>query len=436
MLVGCTESAKWDFARAMNLADDGQLVEAIELMEKALEQSPNDCGIKLQLATLLAENGQGELGIGHCDECLESQPNHEKARQVRSACLQYLGRFDDSLAEYKECLSGTVSRSPFQKNNLAYFRALANKELDKAARDIQLAINSIEGESWGCRYLVPLQVRTAVSAGLISRHVGTQEEVLCPLSFKIEQYRKRLDKQSKLIRHQVALEMQIEFPFDARTEKELLFARGNNEVQKNCLGLLCATRALVLEDLGRQCEADKDRKCVEELGFEFDALALELPSDESCLQELRNSFFLDTRGFVSGLREWKGEKLAVELFVSSGNVPGDDSIPEAALKSSNSNSPKANLNIPASSYEEALEDLDYAVLAATYSQLALDSPLYNRPDISARQIVISKRSAMRMTAVLLYHRMNVHLRGGNQQAAADDQRRIQELGFPPDSSLF
>ena len=438
--IGCTqESAKWDFARAMNLADEGKLVEAIALMEKALEQSPDDCAIKLSLASLLAENGQGELGIGHCDECLESKPNHEKARQVRSACLQYLGRFDDSLAEYKECLSGTVSRSPIQQNNLAYFRALANKELDKAARDIELAISSIESESWGCRYLVPLQVRTAVAAGLISRHIGTQEEVLCPLGSKIDQFQERLNKQAMLIRNRVALEMQIKFPFDERTEKELLFARGNQEVQKNCLGLLYATRALVFEDLGRQSDADKDRKSVEELGFDFDALALELPSDDSCLQELRYSFFLDTRGFVAGLREWKGDTPEVELFVSSNNVPVGGPVPEAALSSSSSSSNASKsreLNIPISSYEEALEDLDYAVLAARYSELALDSPLYNRPDISARQIAIGKRTAKRMTAVLLYHRMNIHLRGGNQQAAAEDQSRIEELGFPPDSSLF
>jgi len=435
VLVGCTQqSAKWEFARAMNLAEEGQLVEAIELMEVALEHSPDDFEIKLQLAELLAENGQGELGIGHCDECLELRPNDPKARQVRSSCLQYLGRFDESLVEYKKSLSGTVTRSPYEQNNLAYFRALANKELDKAARDIQLAISTIEGESWGCRYLVPLQVRTVVAAGLISRHVGTQNDVLCALNEKIDEYKRKMAVQSDLIRARVALEIQIEFPFNERTENELLNVRGNREVQKNCIALLCATRALVLNDLGRHCESDKDRVQVEELGFDFDTLATELPTDESCLEELKHSFFLDTRGFISGLREWKTDTEEAEFFVSSGNVPNKKQIPDAALNQGSSKSKK--LNIPPSSYEEALRDLDFAVLAARYSQLALDSPLYNRPEISAREIKLNRRLAKRMTAVLLYHRMNVHLRGTNQQAAEDDQRRIEQLGLHPDSSLF
>ncbi len=418
----------------MNLAEEGELVEAIELMEEALKRSPNDCSIKLRLARLLAENGQGELGIGHCDECLETRPHNGMARQVRSSCLQYLGRFEESLEEYKECLSGTVSRSPVEKNNLAYFRALANKELDKAARDIQSAIESIESESWGCRYLVPLQVRTAVSAGLISRHIDRQASALCPLTSKIEQYKQRMAKQSELIRNMIALEMQIEFPFGKQTENQLLFARGNHEVQRNCLGLLCTTRALVLEDLGQSCDADKDRAYVEELGFDFDELVMELPSDESCLQELENSFFLDTRGFISSLREWENEERGTEFYVSSGNIPDDDAISAAALRPAKATARK--LVIPPSSYEDALEDLDFAVLAARYGQLALDSPLYNRPDISARQVKISKRHSKRLTAVLLYHRMQIHLRGGNQKAAAIDQRRIERLGLQPDSTLF
>ena len=108
-VVGCeTEKARWTFARALNLSESGQIEEAIELMQVAMEQSPDDAEIKMSLAKLLAENGQGELGIGLCEVRLEDHPGDVSARRVRSTCLQYLGRFDESLAAYKHCLLSLI----------------------------------------------------------------------------------------------------------------------------------------------------------------------------------------------------------------------------------------------------------------------------------------------------------------------------------------
>ncbi len=404
----------------MSQADAGELDDAIELMEQALEQSPNNVEIKLNLAKLLAEHGQGELGIGHCDELLELNPRNIQARQARSTCLQYLGRFDESLAEYKQCLSGTVDRTAMQRNNLAYFRALANKELDKAAIDIQKAIQEEESEYWGCRYLVPIQVRTAVVASLVSRHIDRQEEVLPLLNAKIAQYMHARATEDQRTKARIVQEMRIQIPFNEATEKELLFSRGNLELTKNCLGIMLATRALIFEDLCRHVESDFDRKFIEDLGFDLDQLLRDLPSDEACLAALdKANVLLDTRGFVAGRREWQGEISRSLQFVSDSVAPAGP----------------LSFTRP-SSYQEALEDMNLAVLSARFSQLALDSPLYNTPEISARQIVVMKRRANKMTAVLLYHRMKVHTRGGNRCAANDDQRRIEQLGMQPDSSLF
>ena len=462
-MAGCgKQAAKWNFARAMNLAEAGRLDEAIELMESALQQAPGDQQIKLSLANLLAENGQGELGIGHCDEILESNPSNKLAHQIRSTCLQYLGRFDQSLCDYKRCLSGHVSRSPVERNNLAYYRALARKDLSKAALDIQSAIESEEGEYWGCSYVVPLQVRTAVAAGLIARHIGQHDDVLQPLNAKIDQYENGFAIQDAMIKslitqkmHQHALldetlrdkmrtserlpaisqdslfeiDLHADFPFGEELEKGLLNARSIKQVHANCLGLMLATRALIHEDMHCYRSVDKDRRRVQELGFDFAELAKELPSDEACLATLRKaSLYLDTRGFVSGRRDWIGEPastvevLTTETASALPGKPQDDQVlaPEVAP----------------SNYREALEDLNFAVLAAQYMELALNSSLYNSPELSAHQIEQKKKMATRMTAVLLYHRMEVHLRKGNKRAADDDQRSIERLGFQPGASLF
>ena len=91
---------------------------------------------------------------------------------------------------------------------------------------------------------------------------------------------------------------------------------------------------------------------------------------------------------------------------------------------------------PASSYEAALTDLDCAILASEFMELSLKSSLYNTPDFSAQQIARRKKMATRMTAVLIYHRMEIHRRAGEKKAADQDRMIIENLGFEANGSLF
>jgi hypothetical protein len=307
-----------------------------------------------------------------------------------------------------------------------------------------------------------MQVRTAVAASLIGRHLGKHDHVLHPLNEKIAQYDSKLAIQRSLIKTLITRKMQIpilvdeklnverrkdkskntiaeealylldlhaKFPFGEKTENAMLNARGLKQVQKNCLGIMLATRALIHEDRNCHRSADRDRRRIEELGFDFSELAKELPHDEACLATLRKaSLYLDTRGFVSGRRQWTGEQprtLQVSTIESETATPGK---------------PKTRKNagppIAPSNYQEALEDMDFAVLAAQFMELALNSSLYNSPDLSAQQIKQKKKMATRMTAVLLYHRMEIHLRAGKKQAAERDQASIERLGFQPGANLF
>ena len=424
----------------MNLAEAGQSEEAMEVMEIAFREAPDNRQIKLAYANMLAENDQGELGITLCDEILELTPEDELAHQVRSTCFQYLGEFDLALENYKRHLSGKMSRTPIELNNLAYFRALARKELSRANRDINKAIDSEELEYWGCNYIVPLDVRTAISVGLLSRTLNQREQALVELDRRITTYESKLETQISFIQGVVTELMQenppeiqqsisteqvtaetppvetteskASFPFGEKLEKGIANARALKQIDKNSLAVMLATRALINEDLGAFALADRDRKRLQQLGLDFKTLATSLPNAEACLTQLQKaSMYLDTRGFVSGRRNWQSTAL-----------PSFDQRPEI-------------LNTP-SSYENALDDLDCAVLASEFTELALKSSLYNTPDFSAQQIARRKKMARRMTAVLIYHRMEIHRRAGNKQAAARDKEIIEDLGFEANGSLF
>jgi tetratricopeptide (TPR) repeat protein len=447
-LVGCREeSAKWNFASAMNLAESGQAEEAIEVMELAFRAAPDNRQIKLAYANLLAENDQGELGITLCDEILELTPEDKLAHQIRSTCFQYLGEFDLALENYKRHLSGKITRTPIELNNLAYFRTLARKELSRANRDINSAIDSEETEYWGCSYIVPLEVRTAVAIGLLSRTLNQRDRALEELNKKIDDYETKLERQTSFIQSIVTQLMQenapsanpspargnasvekmdstMNFSFGEKLEKGIHNARALKQIDKNSLGVMLATRALLNEDIGDLALADRDRRRLEQLELNFTNLAAGLPSAEACLTQLQKaSMYLDTRGFVSGRRNWK--------FSPPAN--SSNNLEQAAVNQIALLNPIAD---PPSSYVDALTDLDCAILASEFMELALKSSLYNTPDFSAQQIAQRQKMATRMTAVLIYHRMEIHRRAGKERAADQDRQIIENLGFEADGSLF
>ena len=406
---GCeTEKAKWNLAQAINLSQSGEIEEAITLSQQAMEQDPDNCQIKRHLAQLLAENGRGEIAVALCDVHQDCFPNDLPAREVRSTCLQYLGRFDESLAEYKNFLSTRVARSPSELNTLAYFRALANKELGQAGAEIQEAIEQIESKYWGA-FILPMQVRAVVSAGLISRHVDGRRQALRLLDRMIDQYEAKLVFGNTVVKQVVTEKIGLTYPISKQHENQTLNARANREIRKSSLAVMLVTRALILEDCKQTERVDADRRRIEALGYEFSKLASSLPSDLACLDSLdMATMYLDTRGFISVLQPWPDE-MTLQKFNDSTSY---------------------------SSYQEAIEDLDLSVLAAQLGQAALNSSLYNSMELPVEKVMRRKEMARRVTAVLLYHRMKAYQRGGRAKAAAKDQCRIQALGFPPDASLF
>ncbi len=409
-LAGCeSERAKWNLARATHLIEKGKTQEAVELMHTALEQSPDQSRIKLTIAGILAENGRGEMGVCLCDQYLQDFPNSLDAIAQRATCRQYIGQFEEALADYKKSISDHVGRTIEELNSLAYLRALANTELTKAANDIQEAIEKHEAKTGSRELFLTLQIQTVVCAGFVSRHTDQREEVLDLLDQKIEQFNDLIYLQKSLIFGQITDEIQTDFPLSAGKEERTRHGRSVKKTISDCLAAMLGIRALIYEDLGKPELADADRRKITELGFEFKRLMAALPSDQVSPQLMHMGLmYLDTRGFVLGRQPWKTNTTAGPSLVANST----------------------------STYYKSIEDLDVAVLAAQINQKALETEFYNTVEIPAHQIEARKRMANRLTAVLLRHRMEVHERGERKELAKQDEQQIEALGLKPDSNLF
>ena len=410
-LAGCeSERAKWNLARATHLIEQGKMQEAVELMHTALEQSPDQSRIKLSIARILAENGRGEMGVCLCDQYLQDFPNDLVAVGQRATCRQYIGQFEEALADYKKSISDHVGRSIEELNTLAYLRALANTELTKAANDIQKAIEKHEANTGSRELFLTLQIQTVVCAGFVSRHTDQREEVINLLDQKIEQFNELIFLQESRIFGRITDEIQSDFPLSAGKEERTRHGRSVKKTISDCLAAMLGIRALIYEDLGKPELADADRRKIIELGFEFERLMAALPSDQASPQLMQMGLmYLDTRGFVFGRQPWKTNTTSAEPSLIGNST---------------------------STYYKSIEYLNVAVLAAQINQKALETEFYNTVEIPAHQIEARKRMANRLTAVLLKHRMEVHERGERKELAKQDEQQIESLGLKPDSNLF
>lgn len=403
----------WDLAKAKNLYAQGDLKGAIESLESAHQKTPQNNVIKLELAERYSENGQCELGIGLCNEYLKEHPSDVAGYRIRAGCWRFSGKFDEALADHKRSLSDHVSRDPGELNDLAYFRGLADKEINKATLDIQTAIERVELAARGRGARISMQVRVLVAAGLISRHIAKHAEAIEKLDKMILIFTDRTSLTNEVLKTRATGLLRYQVKLSKSEEEDLLKIRLSLQRQKESLTAMLATRALIFEDLGEQEKADQDRLAIHELDFDFNDIVDRFPSDLSCVFVLRSTaMFLDTRGFVLGRQQWTTDQQLVAMM----GAPASD-------------------QLLFSNYRESLSDLDLAVLAVDFVQLALESPLLNTTNLPAEPIEDWKKANKKNRAILRHHRKEIHLRGGNEAAAAWDQKSIDDLGFS-DSSLF
>ena len=423
---GCRkDSAQWKFAAAINEDANGNSEGAIELLQKALRMDPDSASIKLRLARLLAANDQGDLSHMLCEEVLENDPQHETAWRTLSECLHHMGRFDESLAAYQKHVAKDIDKSPNQLNQLAYFRALAGIQLDKALRQSNEGFAKYEkrlsfraAHSWGTYSSVPFDVNALVSAGLMSRYTDQGHlYVMGPLSDKIH------DQQQVWLSVKAGFDRLYDQKDEGLTGQEAEEQRGLEkkaaglvEGVAGSLKLLLATRSLIFDDQGQSELADLDRLWIKQVGFQPSRVYDSLPSDIECMSALFEiPLMLDTRGFIQTQLPWQPV-----WTHPSGKV----------MRLENRS------RITYGSYDLALQDLDLAIIVAEIRLQALNSNAVNRIDYSIESIRDKKVSGAKLVAISRNHRRQAHLKAGQIEAAQQDQERIEELGWKADDNLF
>ena len=258
-----------------------------------------------------------------------------------------------------------------------------------------------------------MRVRALIAAGLVSRHIGRHSEVIEKLDRMILVYTGKTSLTSETLKTRVTSSLRNKDELTKSEEENLKKIRLSLQRQKESLTAMLAIRALVYEDLGEHEKADQDRLAIHELDFDFEQVTNRFPPDLNSIFELnRAAMFLDTRGFVLGRQKWTTDQQLAAMV----GAPAED-------------------QLLFSNYREALSDLDLAVMAVDFEQLAWDSSLVNSTNIPVEQIEFYKKLNKKNRAILRHHRKEIHVRGGNLAAADADQKTIDELGFN-DSSLF
>ena len=426
---GCNQDrAQWKVAAAINEEKNGNSEAAIELLQTALRMDPDSNSIKMRLASLLAQNDQGDLGLTLCDEILESDSRFKQVWRVRSDCLLHLGRFKEALADYQKHVAGNIDKDSMELNQLAYYRGLAGCELDKALRQANLGIRKVEQQQhWGRFSNVPIEVSSIVSAGLLSRHttdghlfvmdllndsIWEEQEIWLQLNARLE---------AVLARHEREKEENLSEDADdllaSRQAGETKRATNNLKTVSGNLTVLLGTRSLIFEDQGQSKLADLDRLWLKRIGFEPEEIYRALPNDSECLAALQTGeAILDTRGFILTQLPWLPSWTTPEGKVL--RMKNDQALTSYG------------------SYKAAMRDLDIAVAASEITLLAFNSGIVNRIEIPVQDVQVLKGMQDRMIAVLRNHRREAHLKANQLEAANQDLMRIKELGLEAGPCLF
>lgn len=421
MAYGCgPEWARWDAAQAMMAHEQGNVEGAIDQLTAAVEKSPRDPSLKLSLAEKLIESNQPFRAERMCDEILKRFPDHDAAliRKVNSQQAQ--GNFGKALDTFKQrakARSWLISDSYLKLNERAYYRALANQELENAKDDIDAAISKIARSSLGTLdHSVTIIERSLVASALIGRQIGLADQAVNLLTPRINFVRAAAHEQAIMLNAAVIEQSSIDVSPTEEDTRVYNALRSTLRLLEKTLALMLTTRALCYQDLARTGSLSnelsyQDRAEVKSLGLDSDAIATKLPGDNECIYELMNAHsLLDTRGFV--VMRLQQQKIGLK---------------EAELMESQAGDQQR--------FKTALADFNQSIFAYRVLAESLGTKVHNHIENTLDPTMMKLRIP-RNKAVLFYHRMLLLELMGESAAAEKDRLRVRQLGFEPGWHLF
>lgn len=255
------EVARWYQAAAYERRLNGDFGRAYELLEAALAWAPDDPAVYLLRGEwkLAEQDYAGSLEA--YDKVLELAPDSGHVGAQRTLVLQHLGRRREAVEYWEELEKhaggSSVAARAMVLNSLAYARALAGEdesELREALKNIERALELWESSQSGssAEQREPTQDDAALwdTRGFIRYLLGD-----------LPQAREDLDRAIAAMAKPLA---------DAESTSEYIDRREFlmvtlKQVRQNA-AVMYYHRALVLEKLGHDAQADRQR--VKELGFE------------------------------------------------------------------------------------------------------------------------------------------------------------------------
>ena len=243
------EIARWRIASAEEKRLNGDVKGAIQALDLALEEDPNNSQLLRARAKWRLENKDYSAALEDLDKLCQQRPDDESLVILRIEILQSMGRHADAVTQAKELLEmGTLQIATVRAiklNLLAYSRALANIEIDEGLTDIDEAIR-IRGETF----------ELIDTRGYLYYRDGDLDRALNDLNRAVEiaeeEYEQWL-KESKQGRMGLSddREMQLQ-----------------SRQQAKPVAVIRYHRALVHQALKHSDDAATDNKRVRELGFE------------------------------------------------------------------------------------------------------------------------------------------------------------------------
>lgn len=243
------EISQWYVAAGMENSLDGDTDGALAHFAQALAWDDDNSRALVERAALKWKQRDLEGSLADLKQALEIAPDDQRALRQRCQVLLESGNFsaaiDDASTLENQSRRLGVAANAEALNNLAYFRAIGNLQLDEALKDVQAAIRKLGNE--------PSFLDTR---GFIHFRQGDYQAArkdLDPAVAGIEQQYRQLFTEGKAYRQQVVDIRELD-------EARKLFARNVAVVRYH--------RALILEKLGESELAEQDYQRVRELGSE------------------------------------------------------------------------------------------------------------------------------------------------------------------------
>ena len=236
------EVSQWYLATGLQARIDGNEDESERALDKALEWNPDNVEVYLLRAEWRRDSGDYGAALAACEEAAQRAPDDMRVYLERSQVFQHLGQGEKAVADWKklEELNERLDRLAEETvwNGLAYARAVANIELDKALADANRALKRRSNDA------ALLDTR-----GFIHYRLGDHQAA-------------RLDLDAAL---KVSEAEHAELVKRAGSSQPRLVKQSSNS-----LAVMLYHRALVLRALGDEDAAKADEHRVKELGFEPD----------------------------------------------------------------------------------------------------------------------------------------------------------------------